>query len=279
MSQCSFVVSPKHSFEELLLDAVSYWSLEPTKHVLVNESKVMWPSTANVRDAVRSFAAQNMGAKPMLRLYNREREVAKKFAWLEGRAKDGAVEESKENETGYGEGYFDNDDIARNTESTLEARDRRDREGGMSGDAYADDAENEKKGAGIVSSIVDMLTCGSFPISSSPLYSSNTLAASAEGAAVRPQDSIIREDDINVIESEEDIRQGDKYDEFETDQRILRQESGTDIVKAATTEIQHGEVNDIQFFRHLEMFVFLLFIVIYSNTMFMRRQVYQVRHH
>ena len=278
------------------MDAVSYWSLEPSKHVLVNESKVMWPSTANVRDAVRSFAAQNMGAKPVFRLYNREREVAKNFAWLEGRARDCAVKESKESDKGYGYGYDDDgaaDDVDMNTENALVTVGYRDREGTIvSRDAIAegaDDNSNEGKNGGIVASIINMVTFGSFaPSASSP---SSATAGGARGEAagagtsalseVRPMDSF-GDSDVNVMMSEEDIMLGDGFDQYKTEAQMLRHEGGTDLVKAAIADddrngVQQGGLNDIQIFRHLEMFIFLLFIVIYSNTMFMRRQVYQVR--
>jgi hypothetical protein len=92
-TSCLFKITDNHTFKMLLDEVLTYWSLEPSKNVLVNESNFVWPLNATIREVL----AGNSNAK--IKVRNREAEAEAKFSWISHAAKmetDRKVDEDAE---------------------------------------------------------------------------------------------------------------------------------------------------------------------------------------
>ena len=84
---CNFKLVQGHTFKQLLGEVVTYWSLDPRKHVLVNESNCVWPSNALVHALLGQYKAQHKKF-PVVKLFNREAEKRAVFDWSTRGTKD-----------------------------------------------------------------------------------------------------------------------------------------------------------------------------------------------
>jgi hypothetical protein len=93
-TSCLFKITDNHTFKMLLDEVLTYWSLEPAKNVLVNESNFVWPLNATIREVL---AGSSSNAK--IKVKNREAEAEAKFSWVSHAAKvesDRKVDEDAE---------------------------------------------------------------------------------------------------------------------------------------------------------------------------------------
>ncbi len=90
-TSCLFKVTENHTFKLLLDEVLTYWSLEPSKNVLVNESNFVWPLNASVREVLAGDTGDTK-----IKVWNREAEAEAKFNWVSNDSKmqeDRKVEE------------------------------------------------------------------------------------------------------------------------------------------------------------------------------------------
>ena len=93
-TSCLFKITDNHTFKMLLDEVLTYWSLEPAKNVLVNESNFVWPLNATIREVLGSSPTNTK-----IKVRNREAEAEAKFSWVSHAAKiesDRKVDEDTE---------------------------------------------------------------------------------------------------------------------------------------------------------------------------------------
>ena len=89
-TSCLFKITENHTFKSLLDEVLTYWSLESSKNVLVNESNFVWPLNANVREVLGGETGDTK-----IKVWNRRAEAEAKFKWI---SNDTKMQEAKKAE-------------------------------------------------------------------------------------------------------------------------------------------------------------------------------------
>jgi|EP00505_MAST-04D_sp_SCG-Rhode-Island_P003978 hypothetical protein len=90
-TSCLFKISESHTFKLLLDEVLTYWSLEPSKNVLVNESNFVWPLNASVREVLAGDSGETK-----IKVWNREAEAEAKFNWVSDDTNIAEVKQAEE---------------------------------------------------------------------------------------------------------------------------------------------------------------------------------------
>lgn len=71
-TSCIFKITDQHTFRKLLDEVIMYWSLEPSKNVLVNAQNFIWPLNASVREVIGSLPGGSHGSESIIKVWNRD---------------------------------------------------------------------------------------------------------------------------------------------------------------------------------------------------------------
>ena len=70
-TSCIFKITDSHTFRKLLDEVIMYWSLEPSKNVLVNAQNFIWPLNASVREVIGGLPGGPDGPDSIIKVWNR----------------------------------------------------------------------------------------------------------------------------------------------------------------------------------------------------------------
>ncbi len=82
-TSCIFKITDHHTFRKLLDEVIMYWSLEPSKNVLVNAQNFIWPLNASVREVIGGLPGGSDGPESIIKVWNRDlRERVTFDSWI-----------------------------------------------------------------------------------------------------------------------------------------------------------------------------------------------------
>ena len=71
-TSCTFKVTELHTFRDLLDEVIQYWSLQPSKNVLVNAQNFIWPLNASVREVIGALPEGKDDPSAIIKVWNRD---------------------------------------------------------------------------------------------------------------------------------------------------------------------------------------------------------------
>jgi len=211
-TSCTFKVTELHTFRDLLDEVIQYWSLEPSKNVLVNAQNFIWPLNASVREVIGALPDGKDDPSAIIKVWNRDQRDTVTFdQWILHEDKLQKDREESEQHRKLQSAVLDNND-----------------ESGRGGFKMEMDDDTGASSGG----------------------SGSKTGGTAAGGAFSP----------TTFEQGMDVAKMSDQQE--------RKEQKSEHMKVSGM----GTVN---LCKYVDLFIFLLFITLFGNTLFMRRSVWR----
>jgi hypothetical protein len=223
-TSCEFKVTDLHTFRDLLDEVIKYWSLQPSKNVLVNAQNFIWPLNASVREVIGALPEGKDDPGAIIKVWNRENTEKVTFdQWI--------LHEEK---------------IQKDREETEQQEQMQRAILGERGRAKNGDASSSSSSGAASSGSSKAPDLG-------PGSASTSLTRRKKDVAGFPASAYNHEHGMDIT-------------------KLADQQSRHEIKKQKKKVSGSGTIN---FCKYVDLFIFLLFISLFGNTLFMRRSIYR----